>query len=143
MTFFYFFLYSIYSFSSSREVSGEGLCNWEQLDNHSGPHISLLLVLVLVLLELPSPSNPLLQTYKKDTGRIRIPSRLGFQRSSRHRRNILPLSEPEQLLEEKEVVGLDFLGLALLDDSHVVVFAMKIHNGLHISAQVVLEQLVG
>ena len=42
--FFLFFLYSIYSFSSSREVSGEGLCNWEQLDNHSGPHISLLLV---------------------------------------------------------------------------------------------------
>ena len=104
-------------------MSGEGLCNWEQLDNHSGPHISLLLVLVLVLLELPSPSNPLLQTYKKDTGRIRIPSRLDFQRSSQHRRNILPLPESEQLLEEKEVVGSDFLGLALLDDSHVVVFA--------------------
>ena len=124
-------------------MSRQGLCNWEQLDNHSGPHISLLLVLVLVLLELPSPSNPLLQACKKDTGRIRIPSRLGFQRSSRHRRNILPLSEPEQLLEEKEVVGLDFLGLALLDDSRVVVFAMVIRNGLHISAQVVLEQLVG
>ena len=38
------------------------------------------------------------------------------------------------------MVGLDILALALLVDSHVVVFAMKIHNGLHISAQVVLEQ---
>ena len=38
------------------------------------------------------------------------------------------------------MVGLDILGLALLDDSHVVVFAMEIHNDLHISAQVVLEQ---
>ena len=126
-------------------MSGEGLCNWEQLDNHSGPHISLRLVLVLFLLELPSPSNPLLQACKKDIGRIRIPSRLGFQRSSRHRRNILPLPEPEQLLEEEEeeVVRSDILGIALLDDSRVVVFAMPIRNGLHISAQVVLEQLVG
>ena len=90
--------------------------------------------------ELPSPSNLLLQADKKDIGRIRIPSRLGFQRSSRHRRNILPLSEPEQLLEEKEVVGSDFLGLALLDDSRVVVFAMEIRNGLHFSAEVVLEK---
>ena len=114
--FFLFFLYSIYSFSSSREVSGEGLCNWEQLDNHSGPHISLLLVPQQVLeevvvgldfleeWELPNPSNLLLQAGKKDIGRIRIPSRLGFQRSSRHRRNILPLPEPEQLLEEEEEV---------------------------------------
>ena len=139
--FFLFFLYSIYSFSSSREVSGEGLCNWEQLENHSGPHISLLLVLQQVLeevvvglgfleeWELPSPSNPLLQACKKDIGNIQILSRLGFQRSSRHRRNILPLSEPEQLLEEKEVVGLDFLGLALLDDSLVVELALDIRNG--------------
>ena len=137
-------------------MSGEGLCNWEQLDNHSGPHISLLLVPKQILeevvvgldfleeWELPSPSNPSLQACKKDTGRIRIPSRLGFQRSSRHRRNILPLPEPEQLLEEEEeVVRSDILGLALLDDSRVVVFAMAIRNGLHISAQVVLEQLVG
>ena len=125
-------------------MSKQGLCNWEQLYNHSGPHISLLLVLVLFLLELPSPSNPLLQADKKDIGRIRIPSRLGFQRSSRHRRNILPLPAPEQLLEEEEeVVRSDILGLALLDDSRVVVFAMAIRNGLHISAQVVLEQLVG
>ena len=124
-------------------MSRQGLCNWEQLDNHSGPHISLLLVLVLVLLELPSPSNPLLQVGKKDIGRIRIPSRLGFQRSSRHRRNILPLSEPEQLLEEKEVVGLDFLGLALLDDSLVVELALDIRNGLHKSALPVLDQLLG
>ena len=125
-------------------MSGGNLCNWEQLDNHSGPHISLLLVLVLFLLELPSPSNPLLQACKKDIGRIRILSRLGFQRSSRHRRNILPLPELEQLLEEEgEVVGLDILGLALLNDSRVVVFARTIRNGLHFSAQVVLEQLVG
>ena len=138
-------------------MSGEGLCNWEQLDNHSGPHISLLLVPKQILeevvvgldfleeWELPSPSNLLLQAGKKDIGRIRIPSRLGFQRSSRHRRNILPLPEPEQLLEEEEeeVVRSDILGIALLDDSRVVVFAMPIRNGLHISAQVVLEQLVG
>ena len=132
-------------------MSGGDLCNWEQLDNHSGPHISLLLVLEEVVVgldfleewELPNPSNLLLQAGKKDIGRIRIPSRLGFQRSSRHRRNILPLSEPEQLLEEeKEVVGLDFLGLALLDDSRVVVFAMEIRNGLHFSAEVVLEKLL-
>ena len=95
--------------------------------------------------ELPNPSNLLLQAGKKDIGRIRIPSRLGFQRSSRHRRNILPLSEQEQLLEEEEkgVVGSDFLGLALLDDSRVVVFAMEIRNSLHFSAEVVLEQLLG
>ena len=90
--------------------------------------------------ELLSPSNQLLLVCKRDIGRIRIPSRLGFQRSSRHRRNILPLPEPEQLLEEEEVVRSDILGLALLDDSRVVVFAMAIRNGLHISAQVVLEQ---
>ena len=41
------------------------------------------------------------------------------------------------------MVGSDILGLTLLVDSHVVVFAMEIHNGLHISAQVVQEQLVG
>ena len=41
------------------------------------------------------------------------------------------------------MVGSDILGLALLDDSRVVVYAMAIRNGLHISAQVVLEQLVG
>ena len=41
------------------------------------------------------------------------------------------------------VVGLDILGLALLDDSCVVIFAMEIRNGLYFSAQVVLEQLVG
>ena len=94
--------------------------------------------------ELPNPSNLLLQAGKKDIGRIRIPSRLGFQRSSRHRRNILPLPELEQLLEEEEeVVGLDILGLALLHDSRVVVFARTIRNGLHSAAQVVLEQLVG
>ena len=136
-------------------MSGEGLCNWEQLENHSGPHISLLLVPKQVLeevavgldfleeWELPSPSNPLLQACKKDIGRIRIPSRLGFQRSSRHRRNILPLPELEQLLEEEGEVGSDILGLALLHDSRVVVFPMMIRNGLHFSAQVVLEQLVG
>ena len=57
-------------------MSGEGLCNWEQLENHSGPHISLLLVLKQVLdgvvvglgfleeWELPGPSNPLLQACK-------------------------------------------------------------------------------
>ena len=134
-------------------MSGEGLCNWEQLDNHSGPHISLLLVPkqvqeeVVVGLdfleewELPSPSNLLLQVGKKDIGRIRIPSRLGFQRSSRHRRNILPLPEPEQLLEEEEeVVGSDILGL---EDSHVVVFVLEIHNGLHNLPLQVLEQLLG
>ena len=81
--------------------------------------------------ELLNPSNLFLQAGKKDIGRIRIPSRLGFQRSSRHRRNILPLPEPEQLLEEEEEVGLDILELALLDDSHVVVFAMEIRNSLH------------
>ena len=136
-------------------MSGEGLCNWEQLENHSGPHISLLLVPKQVLeevavgldfleeWELPSPSNPLLQACKKDIGRIRIPSRLGFQRSSRHRRNILPLPELEQLLEEEGEVGSDILGLALLHDSRVVVFPMMIRNGLHFSVQVVLEQLVG
>ena len=137
-------------------MSGGDLCNWEQLDNHSGPHISLLLVPKQILeevvvgldfleeWELPNPSNLLLQAGKKDIGRIRIPSRLGFQRSSRHRRNILPLPELEQLLEEEgEVVGLDILGLALLNDSRVVVFARTICNGLHFSAQVVLEQLVG
>ena len=37
-------------------------------------------------------------------------------------------------------MGLDILGLALLNDSRVVVFAMETRNGLHISAQVVLEQ---
>ena len=98
---------------------------------------------ILLLQQLQGPSNLLLQACKKDIGRIRIPSRLGFQRSSRHRRNILPLPEPEQLLEEEEVVRSDILGLALLDDSRVVVFAMAIRSGLHISAQVVLEQLVG
>ena len=41
------------------------------------------------------------------------------------------------------MLGLDILGLALLHDSRVVVFARTIRNGLHISAQVVLEQLVG
>ena len=41
------------------------------------------------------------------------------------------------------MVGLDILGLALLDDSHVVVFAMEIRNGLHNSALLVLEQLLG
>ena len=52
------------------------------------------------------------------------PSRLGSQRNQRRWRNILPLLELEQLLEEEEeVVGLDILGLALLDDSHVVVCA--------------------
>ena len=40
-------------------------------------------------------------------------------------------------------MGSDFLGLALLDDSRVLVVAMEIRNGLHFSAQVVLEQLVG
>ena len=40
------------------------------------------------------------------------------------------------------MVGSDFLGLALLDDSRVVVFAMEIRNGLHFSAEVVLEQLL-
>ena len=128
-------------------MSGEGLCNWEQLDNHSGPHISLLLVPKQILeevvvgldfleeWELPSPSNLLLQAGKKDIGRIRIPSRLGFQRSSRHRRNILPLPEPEE-----EVVGSDILGL---EDSHVVVFVLEIHNGLHNLPLQVLEQLLG
>ena len=128
----------------TKEVSGEGLCNWEQLENHSGPHISLLLVLKQVLeemVEFPGPSNPFLLAGKKDTGSVRILNRSGSQRSSRHRRNILPLPESEQLLEEEgEEVGLDILGLALLDDSRVVVFALEIRNGLHISAQVVLEQ---
>ena len=41
------------------------------------------------------------------------------------------------------MVGLDILGLALLDDSRVVVFAMEIRNSLHFSAEVVLEQLLG
>ena len=40
-------------------------------------------------------------------------------------------------------MGSDVLGLALLHDSRVVVFARTIRNGLHFSAQVVLEQLVG
>ena len=136
-------------------MSGEGLCNWEQLDNHSGPHISLLLVPKQVLeevvvgldfleeWELPSPSNPLLQACKKDIGRIRIPSRLGFQRSSRHRRNILPPPELEQLLEEEGKVGLDILGLALMDDTHVVVFELEFRNGLHNAALQVREQLLG
>ena len=86
-------------------MSGEGLCNWEQQENHSGPHISLLLVLQQVLeevvvglgfleeWELPSPSNPLLQACKKDIGNIQILSRLGSQRSSQHRRNTIPLPE--------------------------------------------------
>ena len=96
---------------------------------------------ILLLQQLPGPSNLLLQACKLDTGRIRIPSRLGFQRSSRHRRNILPLPELEQLLEEEEeVVGLDILGL---EDSHVVVFELEIRNGLQNSALQVLEQLLG
>ena len=41
------------------------------------------------------------------------------------------------------MVGSDILGLALLHDSCVVVGARTVRNGLHISAQVVLEQLVG
>ena len=102
-----------------------------------------MVVAFYILGLLEGPSNLLLQAGKKDIGRIRIPSRLGFQRSSRHRRNILPLPEPEQLLEEEEVVRSDILGLALLDDSRVVVFAMEIRNGLYFSAQVVLEQLLG
>ena len=95
MTFFYFFctVFTIFTVKESKEVSGEGLCNWEQLENHSGPHISLLLVLKQVLEELPGPSNPFLLAGKKDTGSVRILSRLGSQRSSRHRRNILPLPE--------------------------------------------------
>ena len=114
--------------------------------------ISLLLVLKQVVVglgfmevrELPGPSNPFLLAGKKDTGSVRILNRSGSQRSSRHQRNTILLPEKDQLLEEEEeVVGLDTLGLALLDDSHVVVFAMEIRNGLHISAQVVLEQLVG
>ena len=136
-------------------MSGEGLCNWEQLDNHSGPHISLLLVPKQVLeevavgldfleeWELPNPSNLLLQAGRKDIGRIRIPSRLGFQRSSRHRRNILPPPELEQLLEEEGEVGLDILGLALMDDTHVVVFELEFRNGLHNAALQVREQLLG
>ena len=39
-------------------------------------------------------------------------------------------------------MGSDVLGLALLHDSRVVVFAMEIRNGLHFSAEVVLEKLV-
>ena len=96
---------------------------------------------ILLIQQLQGPSNLFLQACKKDTGRIRIPSRLGSQRSSRHRRNILPLPELEQLLEEEEeVVGLDILGL---EDSHDVVFALEIRNGLHNSALQVLEQLLG
>ena len=133
-------------------MSGEGLCNWEQLENHTGPHISVLLVLKQVVVglgfmearELPGPSNPFLLAGKKDTGSVRILNRSGSQRSSRHRRNILLLPESKQLLEEEEeVVRSDILGLALLDDSRVVVFAMAIRNGLHISARVVLEQSLG
>ena len=41
------------------------------------------------------------------------------------------------------MVGLDILGLALLDDSHVVEFALEIRNGLHKYALPVLEQLLG
>ena len=59
---------------------------------------------ILLVQQLQGPSNLFLLACKKDIGRIRIPSRLGFQRSSRHRRNILPLPEPEQLLEEEEEV---------------------------------------
>ena len=119
-----------------------------QLENHTGPHISALLVLKQVVVglgfmevwELPGPSNPFLLAGKKDTGSVRILNRSGSQRSSRHRRNILPLPGLEQLLEEEEEVGSDILGLALLDDSRVVVIAMETRNGLHISAQVGLEQ---
>ena len=58
-------------------MSGEGLCNWEQLENHSGPHISVLLVLeevavglgFLEVRELPGPSNLFLRVCKTDTGR--------------------------------------------------------------------------
>ena len=79
-------------------MSGEGLCNWEQLENHSGPHISLLLVLkqVLEMVELPGPSNPFLLAGKKDTGSVRILNRSGSQRSSPHWRNTLLLLELEQ-----------------------------------------------
>ena len=94
--------------------------------------------------ELPGPSNPFLLAGKKDTGSVRILNRSGSQRSSRHRRNILLLPESKQLLEEEEeVVGSDFLGLALMDDSRVLVVAMEIRNGLHFSAQVVPEKLLG
>ena len=50
---------------------------------------------ILLIQQLQGPSNLFLLACKKDTGRIRIPnpSRLGSQRSSRHRRNILPLPE--------------------------------------------------
>ena len=41
------------------------------------------------------------------------------------------------------MLGLDILGLALLHDSRVVVFARTIRNGLHIFALQVLEQLLG
>ena len=94
-----------------------------------------------MLVEPPGPSNLSSLACSFRTGSGPIPSRLGSHRSSWHWRNILPIPKLEQLLEEEEeVVGLDILGLALLDDSHVVVFAMEIRNGLHISAQVVLEQ---
>ena len=100
-------------------MSGEGLCNWEQLDNHSGRHISLLLVPKQVLEEVV----------------------VGLDFLEEHRRNILPLPELEQLLqEEEEMVALDILGL---EDSHVVVFALEIRNGLQNSALQVLEQLLG
>ena len=40
-------------------------------------------------------------------------------------------------------MGLDILGLALLDDSHVVAIALEIRNGLQNSALLVLEYLLG
>ena len=85
-------------------MSGEGLCNWEQLENHSGPHISVLLVLeevavglgFLEVRELPGPSNLFLRVCKTDTGSIQILSRSGSQMSSLHWRNTLLLLESEQ-----------------------------------------------
>ena len=104
VTFFIFFFLQYLQFlqlRKSKEVSGEGFCNWEQLENHTGPHISVLLVLKQVVVglgfmevrELPGPSNPFLLAGKKDTGSVRILNRSGSQRSSRHRRNTILLPE--------------------------------------------------
>ena len=76
-------------------MSGEGLCNWEQLENHSGPHISVLLVLeevavglgFLEVRELPGPSNLFLRVCKMDTGSIRILSTLDWLEGSQHQKS--------------------------------------------------------
>ena len=75
------------------EVVGLGIPKLVLLVQEQQVQEEVVVLGVLLVQQLPGPSNLLLRVCKTDTGRIRIPSRWGFQRSSRHRRNILPLPE--------------------------------------------------